>query len=87
MEEVAMGNVSHYLARQGVAVLMLKEPLRSGDRIHIVGNITDVELTVESTDVDTHHMTRAYSGYQVALKVNDWVREGDRIYVQTDEVT
>ena len=87
MEEVSVGNVSHYLARQGVAVLMLKEPLRSGDRIHIVGRITDVQLTVESVEVDTHHMGFAHTGYQVAVKVGDWVREGDRVYLQMDEGT
>ena len=84
MEEVQIGNVSHYLARQRVAVLLLKEPLRVGDRIHIVGRITDVGLTVESVEVDTHHMGFGYSGYQVAVKVSDWVREGDRVYLQSD---
>ena len=84
MEEVLIGNVSHYLARQDIAVMMLRSPLHGGDRIHIVGQITDIELTVESPEVDTHHMGFGHTGYQVAVKVGGWVREGDRVYLQKE---
>ena len=87
MEEVLVGNVSHYLARQGVAVMMLREPLQVGDRIHILGRITDIEFTVESSEEDRHHMAFSHPGAQVAIKVPEWVREGDRVYLQRDEAT
>ena len=81
MQEILIGNVSHYLVRTGEAIVLLITPLMNGDHIHIIGSITDFQMIVDSIENDTHHMSFHHSGYQMAIKVNEWVREGDRIYI------
>lgn len=81
VQEILIGNVSHYLVRTGEAVVQVITPLMNGDHIHIIGGITDFQMTVDSVENDTHHMSFHHSGYQMAIKVTEWVREGDRIYI------
>ena len=45
--ELLVGKATHFYSRIGVAVLKLDAPLRKGDRIHILGQKTDLEQTVE----------------------------------------
>jgi len=81
MKEVLIGNVSHYLVRTGEAVVLIITPLMNGDHIHIIGSVTDLQMIVDSVENDTHHMSFRHSGYQMAIKVDAWVREEDRIYI------
>ncbi len=54
--------------------------LKIGDRIRITGHTTDVELTLESMQVDNADVTDADSGDSVGIKVPDRVRPGDHVY-------
>ena len=85
MSETLIGRVVHYFSRIGVAALSLEAPLRTGDRIHIVGSTTDLEQPVESMETENRKIDVAEAGSDVAIKVRDRVREGDQVYRQMED--
>ncbi len=84
MPEVEIGKVSDFFARPVVAGIELTAPLKVGDRIHITGHTTDMELTVESMQIDNVNAQEAKAGDAVGVKVSDRVRRGDTIYKVAD---
>ncbi len=84
MPEVEVGIVSDFFAHPVVAGIELTAGLKVGDRIHISGHTTDMELTVDSMEINNVNVTEAKSGDAIGIKVNDRVRRGDRVYKVTD---
>ena len=84
MPEVEVGIVSDFFAHPVVAGIELTAGLKVGDRIHISGNTTDMELTVDSMEINNINVTEAKSGDAIGIKVNDRVRRGDKVYKVTD---
>lgn len=84
MPEVEVGSVSDFFAHPVVAGIELTAGLKVGDRIHISGNTTDMELTVDSMEINNVPVTEAKSGDAIGIKVNDRVRRGDKVYKVTD---
>jgi translation initiation factor IF-2 len=84
MPEVEVGIVSDFFAHPVVAGIELTAGLKVGDRIHISGNTTDMELTVDSMEINNVNVTEAKSGDAIGIKVNDRVRRGDKVYKVTD---
>ncbi len=80
MPEVEVGKVSTFFAKPVVAGIDLTAPLKIGDKIHIVGHTTDMEMTVDSMQIDNVNVTEAKKGQSVGIKVKDRVRQGDKIY-------
>jgi len=80
MPEVEIGKVSDFFARPVVAGIELTAPLKVGDQIHILGHTTDMELTVESMQINNADVNEAKAGDSVGIKVSDRVRRGDKIY-------
>jgi putative protease len=76
----AIGTVTHYFSHLSVAAVTLTDTLRTGDRIHIRGHTTDLEQAVESMEVDHAGVASAGPGDDLALHVDDHVRDHDRIY-------
>ncbi len=83
MERQAIGQVTHYYSKIGVAVLKLDSPLTVGDTLAIVGSTTDLEQVVKSMQVEHKSIDQAEAGDLVGLKVKDKVREGDAVYKLT----
>ena len=83
MPEEEVGRVEIFYARPVVAASTLTAPLKVGDRIHIVGHTTDMELVVESMQIDNASVEEAVAGDSVGIKVPDRVRGGDKIYKVT----
>lgn len=79
-EATAIGTVTHYFSHLSVAAVALTDTLRVGDRIHIKGHTSDLEQAVDSMEVDHQQVEAAHPGDDVALRVDDHVREHDRIY-------
>ncbi len=79
MEE-EIGRVSDFFARPVVAGIDLTATLRVGDKIHIKGATTDMELTVESMQIQNVDVQEGKAGDAIGVKVPDRVRRGDRIY-------
>ena len=75
-----IGLISHYFAKISVAVVELKEALSAGDRILIQGETTNVEQIVESMQIENENIQSAAAGQSIGLKVDQRVREGDKVY-------
>ena len=84
MPEVEIGKVSDFFARPVVAGIELTATLKQGDKIHIKGHTTDMELIVDSMQIDNVDVTQAKAGDAIGIKVNDRVRRGDTIYKVTE---
>jgi len=84
MPEEIIGEVSDFFARPMVAGIDLTASLKLGDRIHIKGHTTDLELTVDSMQINNVDVKEAKAGDAVGVKVSDRVRRGDRAYKVTD---
>lgn len=76
----AIGTVTHYFGHLSVAAVTLAAPLARGDRVHIKGHTTDLVQSVESMQVDHRDIEQANPGDDLAIKVDDHVREHDKIY-------
>ncbi|HUS04039.1 MAG TPA: translation elongation factor-like protein [Dehalococcoidia bacterium] len=84
MPEVGIGQVTDFFAKPVVAGVELSGALKIGDKIHIKGSTTDMELIVESLQVDCVNITEGKSGDLVGIKVPDRVRRGDKVYKVTE---
>lgn len=80
MPEVEIGVVSDFFARPVVAGVTLSGALKVGDKIHIKGHTTDLEMTVDSMQVDNVNVTEGKTGDAIGVKVTDRVRAGDKVY-------
>lgn len=78
--EKKIGTVTHYFGKINVAVLDLKGKLNLGDEVHIMGHSTDFTQKISSMQVDHKEVESAKKGSDVALKVDERVREGDEIF-------
>ncbi len=79
-EEEEIGRVTDYFAQIGVAGIDLTGKLKVGDTIRIGGHTTDLELVVESMQVEHEQVEAAGRGKKIGIKVQDRVRRGDRVY-------
>ena len=84
MPEEAIGKVSDFFARPVVAGIELTAPLKTGNKIHIKGHTTDMELTVDSIQINNVNVQEAKVGDAIGIKVDDRVRRGDAVYKVTD---
>jgi selenocysteine-specific translation elongation factor len=83
MPEVEIGKVSDFFARPVVAGIQLTAPLKVGDKIHIKGYTTDMEVAIDSMQINNVNVTEAKAGDSVGVKVKDRVRRGDTVYKVT----
>ena len=84
MAEELIGQVMDFFARPVVAGIDLTGTLKVGDRIHITGHTTDLELAVDSMQINNVNVQEAGAGDSIGIKVADRVRRGDTIYKVTD---
>ena len=84
MPEEMVGTIMDFFARPVVAGIDMTGTLKSGDKIHIKGHTTDLELVVESMQIDNVNVEEAKPGDSVGIKVPDRVRRGDAVYRVTD---
>lgn len=76
----AIGRVTHYFSHLSVAAVTLTAPLKVGDRIHVRGHTTDLVQAVASMEVEHRRVEEARPGDDVALAVDDHVREHDLVF-------
>jgi putative protease len=84
MPEIQIGTVSDFFAKPVVAGIQLTAPLKAGDKIHIKGHTTDLELIVTSMQINNISVQEAKSGDAVGIKLPDRVRKGDTVHKISD---
>ena len=84
--EDCIGYVNHYYNKIGVAVLSLIAELKIHDTIQILGHSTDLIQRVHSLEIDHHKIQIANPNAEVALKVDEPVHKGDKVFLITGDV-
>jgi selenocysteine-specific translation elongation factor len=84
MPEELVGTVTDFFAHPVVAGIELTGTLKVGDKIHIKGHTSDLELVVNSMQIDRVDVSQAKAGDSVGIKVSERVRRGDKVYIVTD---
>ena len=82
MTEILIGEVNHYYSKLGVAGLNLRESLRIGDHIQILGHTTDLDISVVSMQIDHRSIETSKPGDDVAITVPKKVRAGDKVFLR-----
>jgi translation elongation factor EF-Tu-like GTPase len=80
MPDELIGEVSDFFARPVVAGIEMTGTLKVGDKIHIKGHTTDLEMVIASMQVNNVNVDEENSGDSVGVKVDDRVRRGDKVY-------
>ena len=83
--EVEIGHVTHFFNKINVAVLSIKDEMKVGDMIHILGHTTDFNQKVTSIQIEHKNVTSVKPGDDFALKVIEPVREHDVVYKVIEE--
>jgi translation elongation factor EF-1alpha len=83
MSEELVGMVSDFFAKPVVAGIDLTGTIKIGDKIKIKGHTTDIELIVNSIQIDSASIQSAGTGDSVGVKVPDRVRKGDAVFKMT----
>ncbi len=84
MAEEIIGKVEDFFAHPVVAGIGLTASLKVGDKIRIKGHTTDIEMTVDSIQIDNANVAEAGAGDSIGIKVPERVRAGDSVYKITD---
>ena len=83
MPEQIIGKVSDFFVKPVVAGIELTAALKVGDKIHIKGHTTDLEMNVDSMQINNVQVTEAKAGDSIGVKVSERVRSGDIVYKTT----
>ena len=78
MEEV--GVVEGFFAHPSAAIIKLKGKLKKGERIYIKGHTTDLQLVVQSMQMDHKDIAEGKQGDVIGIQVGDRVRQHDVVY-------
>ena len=84
MAEEVIGTVSDFFAHPVVAAIELTASVKVGDKIRIKGHTTDLELTVDSMQIENQSVQEAKAGDSIGVKVPERVRDGDTVYKVVD---
>ncbi|MDP2720092.1 MAG: translation elongation factor-like protein [Dehalococcoidia bacterium] len=80
MPEELVGEVVDFFAKPVVAAVHATSAFKVGDTIHFKGHTTDLQVTVNSMQINNKSVTEANAGDDVGVKVPDKVRHGDSVY-------
>ena len=81
--EIEIGKVSRFFAKPVVAGITVSREIKKGDKLHIKGHTTDLEIVVESMQLENATVEEAKPGDEIGIKVPDRVRPGDTVYKVT----
>ncbi len=80
-----VGEVTHFFTNINVAVIKLKTGLKEGEKISIEGATTNFEQEAKSMQIEHKKVKNAKKGQSIGIKVQDRVREGDKVYKVKDK--
>jgi len=79
-EAKQIGEITHYFSHLGVGIFKFKRAVKVGEKIHIKGATTDFVQTISSMQYNHKEIKTAKKGQEVGIKVDEKVREGDKVY-------
>ena len=80
----AMGKVSHYYDKMGVAVVdVLNQPLKTGDAVRISGHDREFTQKVSSLQIEHEKVSEVPVGESAGMKVDQPVKPGDVVYLES----
>jgi|TARA_B100001105_G_C22048807_1_gene297252 putative protease len=81
MKEKEIGYVSKYFGQISVAAIEITaEELNIGDTIHIKGHTTDLNMEVNSIQIEHETVETAKKGDSIGIKVTEKARRKDKVY-------
>lgn len=80
MSDKKIGKITHYYNHLGVGIVKLSAPLAKGDMIKIVGHGREFSQVVASMQFDHQEIQEAKKGKEIGLKVEEKVKEGDKVF-------
>ena len=81
MSEMEIGVIMNYFDKIGVAAIQMTEgDLSVGDTIHIKGNKTDVNVVVDSMQVEHKSVPKAVKGDGVGIKIGASAHVKDKVF-------
>jgi len=79
-EKEPIGEITHYYGNISVAIVKFNKNVDVGTKVHFKGAHTDFEQEITSMQFDHKDISSAKKGQTVGIKVNEKVREGDKVY-------
>ena len=79
-EKKPIGEVTHYYDKIGVAVVKFSKAVKVGNEIQFKGAHTDFAQTISSMQFDHKSIESAKKGEEVGMKVEEHVKEGDKVF-------
>lgn len=81
MAEDQVGVVINYYVKPGVAaVKVIRGMIKKGDILKYKGHTTDFTEAVSSMEIENQSVEKAKEGSLVGVKVQERVRENDKVY-------
>jgi len=85
MAEKEIGKITHYFGKIEVGIIELIDSIKVGDTIHIKGDSSDFNQTLDSMQINHQNVETANSGDGVGVKFNEKVRVNDIVYKVEEE--
>ncbi len=80
MGQKPIGEVLHYYDHIGVAVVKFNREVKVGETVNFKGAHADFSQTIGSIQHEHQNIESAKKGQDVGIKVDEKVREGDKVY-------
>jgi len=80
MAEERVGTVTHFFPKPQVGVVKLTAAIKVGDTLRFRGHGADFQQTVTSLQVEHAAVESASSGTEVAIHVDQRVRDGTEVF-------
>lgn len=80
-EKKAVGKVTHYYDKIGVAIIELASALKVGDKVKFTKGDFEHEQAVDSMQIERANVDSAKKGAIIGIKVDVPIREGTMVYV------
>lgn len=81
MADKKVGKIIHYYDKIAVAVVEVLANFKTGDTIKISGHDKEFTQEVVSLQIEHEKLEAAKKGQSLGLKVDQPVKEGDKIYL------
>ena len=81
-KEKLLGKIAHYYDKISVAAINVLGPIKVGDIVHIKGHTTDFDQPIDSMQIEHESVMKAKKGDDIGIKVKDYVRDNDGVYLK-----